>query len=199
MRDSLEFSTLRTDKLVAFTIFFLVMISAGTYAATSTTVPITAQLGTSIAADLFPVTVKLNPGNVYLTEPVLLFLDNERVGMQVRFQAYDHRPAQHIAISEMGKAQFSGTLGFDPATRQILLHDPRIDKLEFDQKNDVTQHQLAQLKAAWSAQVTNPIRADLPPHPYILPFKNNIQDVSFDGTVINVTLSYEKPGAEPSK
>jgi hypothetical protein len=191
MRHSLEFITLRTIKLVAFTFCFLLMISARAYPATTTVVPITAQLGTSIAADLFPVTVKLNPGNVYLTEPVLLLLDNGRVGMQVRFQAYDHRPAQSIAISELGRAQFSGALGFDPATRQILLHDPRIDSLEFDQKNDVTQHQLAQLKAAWSAQVTNPIRADIPPHPYILPFKNTIQDLACDGRVINLTLSNE--------
>jgi len=50
---------------------------------------------------------------------------------------------------------------------------------------------LTQLKAAWSAQVTNPIRTELPPHPYILPFKNNIQDLSYDGKVINLAISYE--------
>lgn len=194
MRQTLEFATLHTIKLFVFVIHFLFLTSGVAYAATGTTVPITAELGTSIAADLFPVTVKLTPGNLFLTEPHLLFLDERRVGMQVRFQAYDHRPAQNIAISEMGRAVFSGEIGYDPGSRQILLHDPRIDKLEFDRKNDVTQRLLAQLKAAWSAQVTDPIRAELPPHPYILPFKNNIQNVSFDGKVLNVTLSYEKPG-----
>jgi hypothetical protein len=191
MRQPSELGTLRTINFSAVIIYFLMTICARTYAATVTVVPISAELGTSIAADLFPVTVKLTPGNVYLTEPVLLFLDERRVGMQVRFQAYDHRPAQNIAISEMGMAQFSGELGYDPAKQQILLRNPRVDKLEFDRKNDVTQRLLAQLKTAWSAQVTNPIRADLPPHPYILPFKNKIQDLAYDGKMINLTLSYE--------
>ena len=191
MRQTSELGTLRTINFFAVVIYFLMAISARANAATGTIVPISAQLGTSIAADLFPVTVKLTPGAVFLTEPVLLFLDERRVGMQVRFQAYDHRPAQNIAISEMGMAQFSGELGYDPATRQILLHNPKVDKLEFDRKSDVTQRLMAQLKTAWSAQVTNPIRADLPPHPYILPFKDNIRDLAFDGRMINLTLSYD--------
>jgi hypothetical protein len=186
-----ESGTLRTINFFAVVLYFLMAISARAYAATVTVVPISAQLGTSIAADLFPVTVKLTPGNVYVTEPVLIFLDERRVGMQVHFQAYDHRPAQNIAISETGVAQFSGELGYDRAKQQILLHNPGIDKLEFDRKSDVTQRLLAQLKAAWSAQVTNPIRADVPPHPYILPFKNNIRDLAYDGKMINLTLSYD--------
>ena len=182
---------MRANSLIVYVVYFLLVISGKTYAAAGTTVPISAELGTSIAADLFPVTVKLTPGNLFLTEPVLLYLDQGRIGMQVRFQAYDHRPAQGIAISEMGRALFSGKIGYDPGTRQILLHDPSINKLEFDHKNDVTQRLLAQLKGAWSTQVTNPIRSELPPHPYLIPFKNNIQDLSYDGKSINLTLSYE--------
>jgi len=191
IRQTLELNTLRANILSVFVIYFLLIVSVKAYAAAGTTVPISAELGTSIAADLFPVTVKLTPGNLFLTEPLLLFLDKGRIGMQVRFQAYDHRPAQGIAISEMGRGRFSGKIGYDRGTRQVLLHDPRIDELEFDKKNDVTQRLLTQLKAAWSAQVTNPIRTELPPHPYILPFKNNIQDLSYDGKVINLAISYE--------
>jgi len=154
-------------------------------------VPISAELSTGIAGDLFPVTVKLTEGNLFLTEPVALFLDDGRIGIQVRYQAYDHRPAQGIAISEMGRAAFSGKIGYDLVTRQILLHDPKIDKLEFDRKSEVTQRMLTQLKDAWKTQVTNPIRAELPPHPYLIPFKNNIQDLSYDGKNINLTISYE--------
>lgn len=168
----------------------LLIIAAKTSAATATTVPISAEVGTSIATDLFPVTVKLTGGNLFITEPVLLFLEQGRIGMQVRFQAYDHRPAQRIAISEMGRAVFSGSIDYDPGTRQILLHNPKIDKLEFDQKNEVTQRFLAQLQEAWSMQVTNPIRTELPPHPYITPFKNAIQDVNYDGQNIILTLTY---------
>jgi hypothetical protein len=186
-----ELNTLRTSTFYVAIVYSLLIISAKAYSVAGTTVPISAELATSIAGDLFPVTVKLSKGNLFLTEPVVLFLNKGRIGMQVRFQAYDHRPAQGIAISEMGRAVFSGKIGYDPGTRQILLHEPRIDKLEFDQKNDVTQRFLAQLKEAWSMQVTNPIRAGLPPHPYLLPFKDNIQDLSYDGKNINLTLSYE--------
>jgi hypothetical protein len=187
----LELHTLRTSILFAVIACSLLIITGKAYSSTGTTVPISAELGTGIAGDLFPVSIKLAPGNLFLTSPVVLFLDEGRIGMQVRFQAYDHRPAQGIAISEMGDALFSGRLGYDLGTRQILLHDPSIDKLQFDQKNEVTQRLFSELKATWSAQVTNPIRADLPPHPYLLPFRNNIQDLSYDGKSINLTISYE--------
>ncbi len=182
---------LRAHTLSVFLVYLLLILSGRAHAATATTVAISAELGTSIAADLFPVTITLTPGNVFLTEPRLLFLDKGRIGMQVRFQAYDHRPAQGIAISEMGRAVFSGKIGYDLGTRQILLHDPSIDTVEFDQKSDVTQRLLTQLNGAWTTQVTNPIRAELPPHPYLVPFRNNIQALSYDGKSINLTLSYE--------
>lgn len=182
---------MRTKTLFAVITRLLLIVSASTNSAVVTTVPISAELGTSIATDLFPVTIKLTPGNLFVTEPTLLFLDKERIGLQVRFQAYDHRPAQGIALSETGWADFSGKIGYDPATQQVLLHDPRIDKIKFDQKNDVTQRFLTQLNAAWSTLVTNPIRAELPPHPYLVPFKNNITDLSYDGRVINLAISYE--------
>jgi hypothetical protein len=191
IRKFLELPMLRANTLFVFFVHLLLMISGNAHAATATTVAISPELGTSIAGDLFPVTIKLTPGNVFLTEPRLLFLDKGRVGMQVRFQAYDHRPAQGIAISEMGRAVFSGKIGYDLVTRQILLHDPSIDKVEFDQKSDVTQRLLTQLNGAWATQVTNPIRAELPPHPYLMPFRNNIQALSYDGKTINLTLSYE--------
>ncbi len=190
IRKSLELNTLRKSTFLVLIACSLLLLS-GKASAAVTTIPISAELGNSIAADLFPVTIKLTPGNVFLTEPRLLFLDQGRIGMQVRFQAYDNRPAQGIAISELGHAAFSGRVGYDPGTRQILLYEPKIDKLEFDRKSEVTQRLLAQLKSAWSTQVTNPIRAELPPHPYLIPFKNNIQDLAYDGTSINLTISYE--------
>jgi hypothetical protein len=156
-----------------------------------TTVPISAALATSIAADLFPVTVKVSNGKLYLTQPVAQFIDSERIGMAFRIQAYDHRPAQGIAISEMGRATISGALGYDPVTQQVLLTDPRIETLEFDQKNEASLNFLTSIKNAWSVLVTNPMRAPLPPHPYLLPFKNNIQDLSYDGRNILLTVSYQ--------
>jgi hypothetical protein len=188
---TLELNALHAKPFLGLIIYSLLILSAMAHATTTTTVPISAELGTSIAADLFPVTVKLTPGNLFLTEPVVRFLEDGRIGMQVRFQAYDHRPAQEVAISEMGRAVFSGKIGYDLATRQILLHDPRIEKLEFDQKNEVTQRLFTELKVTWSTLATNPIRAELPPHPYLIPFKNNIQDLSYDGTRINLTIAYE--------
>ena len=174
------------------TIGVAMLVATGkSVSAVATTVAISAELGTSIAGDLFPVTVKLSEGNLFLSEPVVLFLEQGRIGLQVRVQAYDHRPAQGIAISEMGRATVSGRMDYDTVTKQILLHDPRIDKLAFDQKNAATQHFLAEVNSAWAAQVTNPMRAELPPHPYLLPFRNNIQDLSYDGKNINVTVSYE--------
>jgi hypothetical protein len=156
-----------------------------------TTVPISSALGTSIASDHFPLTVTMDKGRLFLTEPLVVFLDEKRIGMQVRFQAYDHRPAEGIAVSEMGRAQFSGELDYDPNSRQVLLHKAKLDSLKFDRDTAVTQRLLGELKTAWSDQVTNPIRSDLPQHPYVLPFKENIQDLSYDGNNIKLTISYQ--------
>lgn len=169
----------------------LSLAAAAAMSAVATTVPISAALATSIAADLFPVTVKVSKGKLFLTQPVAQFLDNERVGMAVRIQAYDHRPAQGIAISEMGRATISGTLGYDATTQQVLLTDPRIESLEFDKDNAATREFLTAIKSAWSVVVTNPMRAPMPPHPYLLPFRNNIRDLSYDGKNIMLTVSYQ--------
>lgn len=177
--------------VLALLISWLALTATAAFSAVGTTVPISSSLATGIAADLFPVTVKLGRGNLYLTQPVAQFLDNERVGMDVRIQAYDHRPAQGIAISEMGRARISGTLGYDPTTQQVLLTDPRIENLEFDQQNDASKRFLSEINTAWSLLVTNPLRAPLPPHPYLLPFKNNIQNLSYDGTNIILTVAYK--------
>ena len=170
--------------------FWLSVFAPPTFAATGTRVPISAALATGIATDLFPVTVKLDEGNLFLTDPAVLFLENGRVGIQVRVQAYDHRPALGIAISETGQAAFSGVLGYDSGTQQILLSDPKIERLEFDQTNEATQSFLNEIKSAWSAQITNPLRAEIPPHPYMLPFRNNIQNLTYDGNNIILILSY---------
>lgn len=159
-------------------------------AAIETSIPISADTGTSIARELFPVAVKLPTGNLYLTDPSLLFLDKQRVGMQIRFQAYDNRPLEGIAISEMGRAVISGKIGYDPSTRQILLHDPHIDKFEFDRQSAVTQRLSTELNAGWSVQITNPIRSDLPPHPFLLPFVGNIKNIFYDGKSINLALMF---------
>lgn len=155
-----------------------------------TLVPISAELGTSIASSLFPVTITLNEGKLFLTKPTLLFLDDKRLGMQVTFQAYDHRPQQGIALSETGRAWVSGELDFDPVTRQVLLQGATLDKLEFDRDSEISAQFSTQVSATWQAQVTDPIRSELPAHPYIVPIKENIDDISYDGQNITISLVY---------
>jgi hypothetical protein len=184
-------NTLRAGTLCVLIACILLTSAGKAYSGIGTTVPVSAELATSIAGNLFPVTVKLNTGNLFLTDPIVLFFDDRRIGVQVRFHAYDHRPEEGIAISEMGRALISGELDYDPGARQILLHDPRIDNIEFDRDSGVTQRIFTELKATWTAQVTNPIRSEIPPHPYLLPFKENIQDLSCDGKNINLEILYE--------
>ena len=155
-----------------------------------TTLPISAELGTSIAREQFPVTVALPKARLFLTEPTLLFIDRQRIGIQVRFQAYDHRPEDGVAISETGHAAFSGELDYDAAERKILLHEPRIDRLLFDRRNADARALQQELQAAWSAQITDPMRSELPQHPYLLPFRENIEDLSFDGDNIIISVNY---------
>lgn len=174
--------------LIASSLMFYV---GNAFSGIGTTVAVSSELGTSIASKLFPASVDLTEWNLFLTEPELIFIDDQRLGMQVRFQAYDHRPSEGVARSEMGWALFSGILGYDLDSRQILLHEPSLDKLDFDRDTEVTRLVSTHLMAAWSTQVTDPVRSDIPPHPYILPFLGHIQDLSYDGKTINITISYQ--------
>lgn len=166
------------------------MVTAPGYAGFGTTIPVSEETATSIARSLFPVALKAGTGKLFLTNPVVIFIDDKRIGLQAHLQAYDHRPEQGIAISEEGQVAVSGEVGYDPQTRQILLYEPRIDKLAFDDESDITKRQRAEVQAAWKAQVTNPIRAEMPPHPIILQFKEVIQDVVYDKRSILIKVWY---------
>jgi hypothetical protein len=168
----------------------LVLLSAGnSYSGIGTTVPVSAELSTSIAGDLFPLTLSLENSKVFVTAPTIRFLDAHRIGIHVRFQAYDHRPEMGIAISEMGNALISGQFDYDRRSQEIILLDPRIERLEFDRKSNVTRDLAAQLQSAWRLETKEPIRTKIPPHPYTQPIKNNIEDLSYDGSRINIKLS----------
>lgn len=183
-------NTFRAYAFIALAVCSLTVFTDRSHAAFGTTLPVSAELGTSITAELFPVLLTLEKGKLYLTEPRLLFLDSRRISLQVRFQAYDHRPAENIAISEKGYARVSGVVGYDRSTREVLLHDPLIDTIEFDRSSALTQEILAQLKTAWSAQVDNPVRTEIPPHAYTLPFRDNIETISYDGKAISFKVVY---------
>lgn len=47
------------------------------------------------------------------------------------------------------------------------------------------------ISTAWSAQVSNPLSAEIPPHPYLLPFRNNIKNLTYDGNNLIITLGYQ--------
>ena len=174
----------------------LVAVSAllprgGAIAGFATTVPVSAESATNIARSFFPVSLVAGTGNLFLTDPVVVFIDDRRLGLQVHFQAYENRPEKGIAISEEGQALVSGEVGYDLASKQVLLYDARVDELAFDAESNLTQRLRADIESAWQAQVTNPIRADLPPHPFILPFRDGIQDVSYLKRSIYIQVFYK--------
>lgn len=161
------------------------------HAAFNTAVPVSEESASSIAVSLFPVSLKLERTNLFLTSPQVVFMDSERIGIRAAIQAYDHRPAENVAISETGRAMLSGRVSYDRTTRQVLLHDARVEKLEFDRANAATRRFSRELQSAWSKQVKNPIRTELPPHPYLAPFRNNIDNIAYDGKQISLVLVYQ--------
>lgn len=163
----------------------------GANAGFATTVPVSADSATNIARSFFPVSLVAGTGNLFLTDPVVVFIDDRRLGLQVRFQAYENSPEKGIAISEEGRALVSGEVGYDLDSKQVLLYDARVDELAFDTESHVTQRLRAEIQSAWEAQVSNPIRADLPPHPLIQPFKDGIQDVTYEKRSIFIQVFYK--------
>lgn len=182
---------MRTFAVYPLLLLVLVALhTPATRAQIETSLPVSAELGTSIAQEQFPVTLKLDHAALFMTDPLLSYTDSERVALAVSFQAYDHRPDAGIAISETGKARFSGKLGYEPASAKVLLHQPQVDFLEFDRKNPASSALQRKVLAHWGDYVKDPMRFDLPRHPYLIPFRQNITDLGFDGQHIIISVAY---------
>jgi hypothetical protein len=137
---------------------------------------------------MFPQTLSLAGGKLFLSEPEVIYVDLRRVAVRMRVQAYDHRPEEGVALSEEGTAVVSGEVGYDMRASQVLLYQPSLDELTFARDTAFSNQIEDAVKRAWTSQVTNPVRAELPPHPYIQPFRQGIQDISYgrEGIVIQV-------------
>jgi len=178
---------------LACTLLFLVTLASSAQAQPriATNVPLTAEMATVISGGVFPVSIKMDVSNLFLTEPEIVYADDERVAIRVKFQAFDHRPEQGIALSETGLALVSGELGFDTAKRNVLLHNAKIDALEFNHRNTATKRFESEIRTLWSATMSSPMATPLPPHPYLNPFRDYIQDITYDGANINLKVAYQ--------
>lgn len=163
----------------------------GAHAGFGTSVPVTAELATSIARSMFPQTLSVAGGKLFLSEPEVIYVDLKRVAVRVHVQAYDHRPEEGVALSEEGTALVSGEVGYDMGAGQVLLFQPVLDELSFARDTPFSRQISDAVNLAWKAQVTNPVRADLPPHPYIQPFRHGIQDISYGREGIVIQVWYE--------
>jgi len=168
-------------------------------AAFGTTVPISAELATNIANSLFPQTVPLSENSLYLSDPIVLYANpgtatsshptRPRLRLQLNVQSLRRQADSTLKASAPGQAEVSGELGFDAISRQILLINPSIDRLQLGPGDPDGQAFREELDRQWDEQVTNPMRIDLPPHPYLIPFRQGIKDIRLDdqqGIVVEV-------------
>lgn len=172
-------------------VLLALLTAGGASAGFSSSVPVSAELATSMARSMFPQAFKLGQVNLFLSEPAVLFPDASRVMVRMRVQAYDHRPEQGVALSEEGTAVLSGRPGFDPATRQVLLFEPRLNEMQFDHDNAFTRAVRQGVEREWRARVSDPVRTELPPHPYIQPFRSGIRDIRYGQEGLVIQLGYE--------
>ena len=181
------------------TVLVLMLATQSAAAAFGTTVPISAELATSIATSLSPQTVPLSENRLYVSNPVVLYANPgtatssnpapPRLRLQLNVQSLRRQADNTLKASAPGQAEVSGELGFDAITRQILLINPSIDRLELGPGDPDRQAFRQELDRQWEKQVTNPMRIDLPPHPYLIPFRQGIKDIRLDdqqGIVVEV-------------
>lgn len=162
-----------------------------------TTVPVTADVATSIAGSAFPQTIALDKNSLYVSEPLATYPDAaattgpRRISLQVNVQILQRQPDQTLVATLPARAQLSGEVGYDRETTQILLINPQIDSLEFDPAETNAEQIRADLNRNWNERITNPLRVDVPAHPYLLPFKQGIRDISFQEQGIVVDVWFE--------
>ena len=189
----------RLASTTTITALIAILTTHAALAAFGTTVPISAELATSIATSLFPQTVPLSENSLYVSNPVVLYASpgpatnpspgTPRLRLQLNVQSLRRQADGTLKASAPGQAEVSGEVGFDATTRQILLINPSIDRLELGPGDPDRQPFRQELDRHWDQQVTNPMRVDLPPHPYLIPFRQGIRDIRLDdqqGIVVEV-------------
>ncbi|MEP0202414.1 MAG: hypothetical protein ABJ084_06485 [Halioglobus sp.] len=180
-------------------IALLASASQTSFAVFGTTVPISAELATNIANSVFPQTVPLRENSLYVSNPVVLYTSPDankasgqaspRLRLQLNIQSLRRQADNTLKANAPGQAEVSGELGFDPITRQILLINPSIDSLQLGPGDLDGQALREELDRQWAEQVTNPMRIELPAHPYLIPFRQGIKDIRLDeqqGIVVEV-------------
>ena len=185
--------------VVAATVLVIAIATRAALAAFGTTVPISVELATSIAATVFPQTVPLRQNSLYVSNPVVFYANPgtatssnrapPRLRLQLNVQSLRRQADNTLKASAPGQAEVSGELGFDATTGQILLINPSIDRLELGSGDPDRRAFREELDKQWNEQVTNPMRIDLPPHPYLIPFRQGIKDIRLDdqqGIVVEV-------------
>jgi hypothetical protein len=111
--------------------------------------------------------------------------------LQLNIQSLRRQSDDSLKATAPGQAELSGELGYDPDTLQILLFNPSVDKLDLDPRDPNRQALQQELNQQWAAQVTNPMRVDLPPHPYLIPFRQGIKDIRLEQQGIVVDVLFE--------
>ena len=191
----------RLASTTTITALIAILNTHAALAAFGTTVPISAALATNIASSLFPQTVKLRENSLYVSDPIVLYAKSgstasssatpPRLRLQLNVQSLRRQADNTLQASAPGQAQVSGELGFDAETRQILLINPSIDYLALGPGDSDERAFRQELDQQWHKQVTNPMRIDLPPHPYLMPFRQGIRDIRLDQQGIIVEVLFE--------
>jgi hypothetical protein len=171
------------------------LLTAPSSAGFGTTVPVSAEAATNIAGSLYPRTIALDNGSLFVSQPVVSYPGEgsgpARISVRVNVQVLRRQSDQSLVASAPGLAQVSGEIGYDRKAAQILMTNPRIDDLVFDASEPGAEQLRADLLRQWGERITNPMRIEVPGHPYLLPFKQGIRDISLRDESIIVEVLFE--------
>ena len=85
-----------------------VLLSARGYAGFGTTVPVSAETATNIARSLFPVSLKSGNDNLFLTDPVVIFVDDRRIGLIGVYVSHSKTPFARVVAATRSPSWFAG-------------------------------------------------------------------------------------------
>ncbi len=151
------------------------------------TVTLSEAMTNTMIAAMFPRQIKIEKSVVYLRNPRIVFMGQERLGLSLDLDA---RHLQQAQSASNGQAMMSGRLNYDAENSKFSLQDPQLETLVMDGQSPDEKKLVKDLEAHWTKSINEPIEIQLPENSPVYAYRTAIKNVTVGSDAINLLVQF---------